>query len=132
MRLTKKIFILVIVIILIIVAIKSYGQFYDANGKLFDKRSQETMKPKVIIDTVLIVAGWGSINLNDKFTQGRHNVSPTSPKTIYGNVTPILTDSTKTVYYYGWWFDAMSNRIGIKSNGGAADTGKVTIIMYLK
>ena len=110
----------------------AYGQMYDTDGKVFGKRSQETMIPKTIIDTVLITAGWGSIDLNDRFTEGQHNVAPTSENTIYVTITPMLTDSTKTAYYYGWWFDKTKNRIGVKSSGGAADTGKVVITAVVK
>ena len=130
MPLIKIIFLTIFLPLLLVIV--AYGQMYDTQGKIFGKRAQETMQPKTIIDTVSIVAGWGSIDLNDNFTQGQHNVAPTNENTIYVTITPMLTDSTKTAYYYGWWFDKTKNRIGVKSSGGTADTGKVVITAIVK
>lgn len=129
MRLIKLIFLTITMTSLIVTAMLTYGQTYDGNGKIFGKKSQESMEPKTIIDTVRMKSGFGSLKLNNKFIQGQHNVAPTSSKTIYVTITQLLEDSTQFVHSYSWWFN--NDRIGIKSDS-SWDSSKVQITAIVK
>jgi hypothetical protein len=112
--------------------IAQMGMIFDHQGKPFAKRQQETAEPKIIVDTVTITAGWGNLELNSNFTKGQHNVAPSSGDNLYAVVTPVLTDSTENVYYYGYSYVESEHRLIVKSSGGTADTGKVIIQIFLK
>ena len=148
MRLIKLIVLSVIVSLILSSVITTYGQsgedfvtpdvtpniraiegFYDSEGKIFGKRAQQTMKPKTIIETIRMSNGYGSLTLNNRFTQGQHNVAPTSIKNIYVFVSQILDDSTQQVISYSWWFD--NDRIGIKSDS-SWDSSKIQIMAIVK
>lgn len=106
--------------------------FFFADGNRFGKRGQETKQPMIVVDTVKVVSGYGSIDLNDRFESGAHNVAPSSSGSIYASIGQVLDDSTETVYYYGYVYKANERRLIIKSNGGSADTGKVAIQIILR
>lgn len=105
---------------------------FSGDGEIFGRRAQETREPIIVVDTVSVVAGYGSLQLSETFNMKKRNVSPSSKNSLFATVTPILTDSTGTVYYYGYSFKANENRVIVKSSGGAADTGKVAIQIILR
>lgn len=106
---------------------------YQADGSLFTKLPGKTRSPIVVIDTVQIIAGFGKLGLRRTFSSKReHSVSPTKPATLYAVITPILGDTTKTVYYYGYALNKVGDTLTVKSSGGTADTGCVAVHIYLR
>lgn len=124
---------LAIIALALLVVDLVYGQnIFDAKGKPFAKRAQQTREPKIIVDTVSIVAGHGALPLNDKFSSGSHSVSATDSMNIWATATKILADTTDTPYAYGCYPVANGTSIKIVSSGGAADTGRVVIVAFIK
>lgn len=120
-----------ILIILLCVSVTSQDMF-TSKGKPFAKVSQKTREPKIIVDTVIITAGIGVLNLNSRFTGGQHSVSATSTSDMRVVISQILADTTSTVYYYAYVPDSSGRTVWVKSSGGTSDTGSVSIIIYLK
>lgn len=105
---------------------------FDKAGKPFAKRTNKYQRPKAIVDTVKIVAGWGQCKLNSRFQRLQHRTAATSALAAYPVVTPLLSDTTKTVYYYAVSVKDNGKRIVIKSSGGTADTGVVVLHCYVR
>lgn len=106
---------------------------YQADGSLFTKVPGKSRSPVVVIDTVQIIAGFGKLGLRKTFSSKReHSVAPTKPTTLYAVITPILGDTTKTVYYYGYALNLVGDTLTVKSSGGTADTGCVAVHIYLR
>ena len=123
-----------ILIIIVILAIPVSAQRpFLANGERFAKELQKTRKPIVVIDTVSITAGYGTLSLNKSFqSKNKHSVAPTSANTLYAQITPIILDTTKTVYSYAYVRSRAGDVLTIKSSGGAEDTCTVVIHIYLR
>ncbi len=125
----RRLFILILLCAGVILGQKAY----QADGQLFTKIPGKTRSPVVVIDTVQIIAGYGKLGLRKNFSSKReHSVAPTKPTTLYAIITPILGDTTKTVYYYGYALNRVGDTLTIKSSGGTADTGCVAIHIYLR
>lgn len=105
--------------------------FFRADGKPFAKRQNEAMEPKVIIDTVSVVSGFGTLTLQEKFGTNNHRTAPTSTNQMYATFTRILADSTEAVYSYSYVRSAL-DRLTIKSSGGSADTSTVVVTLYVR
>ena len=105
---------------------------FDKAGKPFAKRIKIYQRPKVIVDTVRVVAGWGQCKLNDRFQRLQHRTAATSALAAYPTVTQLLSDTSKTVYYYAVSVEDNGKRIVIKSSGGTADTGVVVLHSYVR
>jgi len=105
---------------------------FDRNGKPFAKQSQRTQEPKQIVDTVKITAGVGRMVLNNAFTKSKHKVSATSDSHFRASISQILTDTSNTVYYYGYYISKNGDTLIVKSSGGTADTGYVSVSAILK
>lgn len=110
---------------------KKSENLFRADGKPFARRQGEAMEPKVIIDTVRVVAGFASLSLQSTFQTGNHRTAATSPSQLYATFARILTDSTKAVYSYSYVRSA-KDRITIKSSGGTADTSTVVVTLYVR
>jgi hypothetical protein len=106
-------------------------EIFDHDGNPFAKAVQKTAEPKIIVDTVAMVDGWGSLTLNDNFSKGKHNVAPTEKNNIFVMVTQLLVDSTADICAYGYCMSADGRRIIIKSSD-VLDNGKVVIQAILK
>ena len=105
---------------------------FNAQGKPFAKRQGQTQEPKIIVDTVRIVAGYGSLSLTSTFTNRQHRTAGTSTSTVYAQISRLLTDSTKAVYSYSYAVVDKGARLVIKSSGDTADTGKVVVTCFVK
>lgn len=117
---------------LILLPCVSNGQrVFDRNGKPFAKQFQKTQEPKIIIDTVKITSGVGKMILNSSFKKGKHQVSATSNNDFRATISQILSDTSKTPYYYGYYISKNGDTLIIKSNN-VADTGYVAVTAYLK
>ena len=123
-----------ILIMIVILAIPISAQRpFLANGERFAKELQKTRKPIVVIDTVRVVAGYGTLSLNKNFkSQNKHSVAPTSANTLYATITAIIVDTTKMVYSYAYVRSSMGDSLTIKSSGGTADTCTVVVHIYLR
>jgi len=123
---------LILVVLLSLFAGLASAQYFTGGGKPHAKVANWTRTPKVIIDTVKIVAGVGTLELSDRFQRGLHNVAGSSGKHIYAYITKVLTDTTATPYYYGYVPADDGTGITIISNGGTADTGLVSVQLFVK
>lgn len=106
--------------------------FFFANGSRFAKVIRSTKEPKFVVDTVNIVAGFGTLVLNENFNRESHSVSGTSDKHVYPTVTGLLGDTTETAYAYGCYISRTGDTIKIVSSGGSADTSKVVVQIIVK
>ncbi len=122
----------IIIIILLWAGVTCGQDLFDGNGKPFEKVLQNTKQPKIIIDTVDITNGFGNLVLNNRFQRKNHDVSSTDSTTIWAVITPILSDTTGTVYYYGYAVSKGGDTIKVISNGGGSDDGKVCIVAFIK
>ena len=123
---------LILIIMLLAIPVSAQRPFL-ANGERFAKELQKTRKPIVIIDTVSIIAGYGTLSLNKSFkSKNKHSVAPTSAKTLYATITQVLVDTTESVYSYAYWPNSTGDRLTIKSSGGTADTCTVVVHIYLR
>ncbi len=122
----------ILIIMLLAIPVSAQTPFL-ASGERFAKELQKTRKPIVVIDTVRITAGYGTLTLNKSFqSKNKHSVAPTSANTLYATITPILIDTTKTPYAYGYVRSNAGDVLTIKSSGGTADTCTVVVHIYLR
>ena len=121
-----------LIICLIPVFVMAQTPIFFGDGGVFGKVTGKTRLPVVVIDTVAITAGYGILRLNRQIKTQIKNVIPTSKRTLYATITPILSDTTKLVYYYGYTVNNTGDTLTIKSSGGTADTGCVAIQIYLR
>jgi len=111
----------------------AFGQnIFNAKGKPFAKRQGQTQEPKIIIDTVRIVAGYGSLSLTTNFTAKQHRTAASSEGNVYAQISRLLTDSTAAVYSYSYSVADKGARLIVKSSGGTSDTGKVVVTCFVK
>lgn len=108
------------------------ANIFTASGKPFARQKGVAQEPKVIVDTVRIVAGFGSLKLQSSFGDRHHRTAPTSADRVFGVASGLATDSTKSVYSYSVVPRSKGGRLLIKSSGGASDTGKVAITVYVR
>jgi len=108
------------------------AQVFDTKGKPHAKVANRSSKPKTIIDTVKIVAGYGTMKLNSRFTRSTHNVTATKKSRMYATISPMMVDTTMAVYYYGYVRAKDGKSLTIKSSGGALDTGYVVVNLFIK
>lgn len=118
--------------LLVCVSVAEGQNIFNAKGKPFAKRQGRTQEPKIIVDTVRIVAGYGSLSLTTNFTSSQHRTAATSVGNVYAQISRLLTDSTKAVYSYSYAVADKGARLVIKSSGGTADTGKVVVTCFVK
>ena len=102
------------------------------DGKIFGKVSGKTRLPIIVIDTVVIIAGYGTLKLNKQIKVQTKNVVPSKKNSLYATITPILGDTTKTVYYYGYTINSAGDLLTVKSSGGTNDTGCVVIQIFMR
>lgn len=102
------------------------------DGGVFGKISGKTRLPVIVIDTVAITAGFGTFKLNKRIKSQIKNVIPTAKQTLYATITPILRDTSKTVYFYGYAINDAGDTLMVKSSGGTADTGCVVIQIFMR
>lgn len=103
---------------------------YKADGTKRSGKTARSMTPRMVIDTTRIVAGFGDVKLNDKSSYERARVKYSDDFSVFASITRILADSTKAVYSYG--FVVTNDGIKIKSSGGVADTGLVSVVLWLQ
>ncbi len=120
-----------VLILLVPMAVMGQGIFFG-NGKKFSKVAQRTREPKIIVDTVNVVAGFGTLLLNKTFNREKNSVSATDNMNIFITATGLITDTSETVYYYGCYLSKTGDSIIVKSSGGTADTSKVVIQAIVK
>jgi len=110
-------------------------KMFTADGKPFAKVQQKTKNPKIVIDTVQIRAGWGSMVLNKQFSESKHNVTPTSINDIRATITLIADDSASlgsaTMRTFGYTLSADKNRLIVRSSE-TGDTVRAVITAYIK
>lgn len=120
-----------VLIFLVPAVVMGQGIFFG-NGKKFSKVAQRTKEPKIIVDTVNVVAGFGTLLLNKTFNREKNSVSATDDMNIFITVTGLIADTSKTVYFYGCYLSKTGDTVIVKSSGGAADTSKVVVQAILK
>ena len=86
-----------LIICLIPVFVMAQTPIFFGDGGIFGKVTGKTRLPIVIIDTVAITAGYGILKLNRRIKTQIKNVIPTSKRTLYATITPILGDTTKKI-----------------------------------
>lgn len=124
--------ILLVLLVCISAAFGAETKIFNAKGKPFSKRQGQTQEPKIIVDTVRVVGGYGSLSLTTNFTNSQHRTAATSAGNVYAQISRLLTDSTKAVYSYSYSVADKGARLVIKSSGGSADTGKVVVTCFVK
>lgn len=121
------------ILLIALIPVLVFGQnIFLGNGKRFAKVASKTKEPKIIVDTVNVVAGYGTLVLNKDFSREKHSVSATSRSNMFITATGLIADTSKAVYYYGCYLSAKGDTVMIKSSGGAADTNKVVVQIVLK
>lgn len=114
---------------------KQLAKMFTADGKPFSKVQQKTKNPKIVIDTVQIKAGWGTMTLNEQFSESKHNVTPTSINDIRATITLIADDSASlgsaTMRTFGYTLSSNKNRLIVRSSV-TNDTVRAVITAYIK
>jgi len=106
-------------------------EMVDAEGNLFSKRHGKYQRPKIVIDTVRMVSGSGTVALNKYFGNNQFRSAPTSAKTIFPVVSQILDSATAPVYSYGTLLSEAGDTLYIKSSN-SGDNSKVVVIATIK
>lgn len=120
-------------LLILLLPVLLFGQnIFLGSGKRFAKVAGRTKEPKIVVDTVNVVAGFGTLVLNKEFSREKHSVSATSRSDVFITATGLIVDTSKTVYYYGCYLSAKGDTVKIKSSGGSADTSKVVVQVVLK
>ena len=120
----------VIFTILLMFSLATAQNIFESNGKPFAKVKQRYREPKIVVDTVRMVSGFGYSALNNSFTKGQHAVGASVTNVIYAVANKLLSDSSDTVFSYGI-YPKSEDTLLIKSSD-SGDTGKVQVIMILK
>ena len=102
------------------------GDMYDSKGRPHFGVSQRSRTPVEIVDTITVYGKYASMPLSNSPSVGPHDVSATSPFTIFATITQIVTDSTETLRYYGFAIKDNGKRILIIANN-ATDTTRVVV-----
>lgn len=124
-------FIVLLVVSFLIATVASTQKIFDADGRPFEKVHRRTKEPKIIVDTVRMKSGYGSLSLRDRFTREGHDVTPTSASTMIVMITSEIIDTTATPSTYGWQMNATNNRLIIRSSN-ANDSLRVGILIITK
>ncbi len=111
------------------------GDMFDSKGKPFAKVAQQTREPKVVIDTIEIRAGWGSMEFNDLFTRKTHNVAPTSLNDLFVSITVVADDSASlagaSMRQFGYTLSKDKKRLIVRSSV-TNDTIRAVVTAYVK
>ena len=107
------------------------GIIFDSRGNRVAKAHTKTRTPKIVVDTVRLRNGYGTLVLNDQFRLTRHTVSGSSNLTVLATITPIFTDSTASVYTYAYLMKKKGKEMQIISSN-SDDSGKVVVSMIVK
>ena len=122
----------VLISLLLLMPAVLYGQgVFNADGNPFSKTSQKTREPKVVVDTVRFAGQYYSLDLRAAFSRKSHTVSATDNNSVFATITPMLDDSSKALYYYGYTVRDKGTRLVIKSSN-ANDSSKVVVHIYVK
>jgi len=89
------------IIVLALMSMAYPQNLFNSSGKELKKQAQHTKTPMVVIDTVRMSGGVGTLRLNGAFSKEKHSVSATSIGAMNAQVTQILSDTTGAVNYYG-------------------------------
>ena len=114
---------LIVLLALLLPAAGSSTDIYNAAGQRITGGSR-SKGPKIVVDTVRMVGGRGVLKLNKRIGKGIYSVQPKSKLSAFVLVTPVISDTSKTLYYYSVVIEPDS--LVIKSSN-AADSGKVMI-----
>lgn len=131
MRLVRS-FLFPLVVVLGVFAVVAAQQTFDSRGKPLRKVARSSAEPKMVMDTVSIVGGFGTLNLNTTFSKRKHNVSATEGGKILATITQIIADTSGSVYTYSYVPSTNGKSLTIKSSGGAADTGLVAVQIFIR
>ena len=107
-------------------------EMFNKKGQHITSFARRNKAPKVIAERVRIVAGSGEIRLHWQPGLDIRDVTASADSSMIATITPILQDTTKTVYYYGCVIREKGRLLQIKSSGGEADTGYVNVIIFTR
>jgi hypothetical protein len=103
----------------------------NSAGAPHAKRQGRTQEPKEIVDTLRLSAGEARLVLKAKFSDTAKRTKPTSHGNFYAFVTPILSDTGASVYYYGTRLSTNCETLVVKSSS-VTDSGLVSIRAFFK
>lgn len=127
-----KQFLIPLLLVVGVFAMVAAQQTFDSRGKPLRKVARNSAEPKMVMDTVSVIAGFGTLNLNSTFSKRKHRVSATSGTKILATITQIMSDTSGTVYTYSYVPSEDGKSLTIKSSGGAADTSLVAVQIFLR
>lgn len=104
------------------------GTIFSADGKLLGRRSQKSREPIIVIDTIRLASGVGTLTLRHNFGNSQHAVAPTSEDRISVQISPNTTDTPKS---YGWSLSNDLKTLSVKSSDGS-DSSKVTVTIIVR
>ena len=93
--------IFVTIIILALMSTAYPQNLFNSDGRPLKKQAQDSKEPIVVIDTVRMSGGFGTLRLSGSFSSNKHSVSATATGRMNPHVTQILSDTTDAVNYYG-------------------------------
>jgi hypothetical protein len=104
----------------------AYSQVFLPSGNKFGKVQGKTPKrePFIIVDTLKLASGKGTIKFNNRFTTELNNVKPTDVSFIFPKVTQLMRDTSDLIHSYGVYVTADSLRIFSDSSD---DTSTVAV-----
>lgn len=104
------------------------GTIFSADGKLLGRRSQQAREPIIVIDTVRLSSGIGTLVLRSVFSSGLHAVKPTSADRLSVQISPNTTGAPSS---YGWSLSSDLKTLSVKSSD-TGDASKVTVTMIVR
>lgn len=104
------------------------GTIFSADGKLLGRRSQQAREPIIVVDTVRLVSGNGTLRLRSTFGNTQHAVAPTSADRISVQLSPNGTGSPAS---YGWYLSSDLKTLSVVSSD-TGDVSKVTVTMIVR
>lgn len=112
---------------------KSQGQtIIDKDGHPHAKRQGRTQEPKIIIDTLRMSSGVGTLPLSKTFKKNQMTTAPTDPSRIYPKgATQIMDSVTDSVHTYAFVVNRTGDTITVVSSS-SNDSSLVSVELLIK
>lgn len=94
-------FLLMVILCLGLMSMAYPQNLFNAAGKPLKKQAQSKREPKVVLDTLRLSGGFGTLKLNGSFKNGHHSVIASTTNDMKVQVTQVLEDTTYAVNSYG-------------------------------
>lgn len=111
------------------------GDYSNADGAPFAKREGKTREPIVVVDSVQMSGGFGTLTLNLISNRSRRTTNPSDVKNLFAYFTQRSVDTTATPARYSYTVlrDGQKQITGIRVvSSQADDSARVDVHLIIK